>query len=115
AIIARQPRTDERVFPGSLVAWRGRLRRAWTKVCKDAGIANMRLHDLRHSYASTLANMGVSLQVVGKLLGHSKATTTQRYAHLYDETLRVATDRAGEAITASRNPPAPVVPIKRGA
>src|SRR5262249_56545924 len=108
-------RAGEFVFPGSTTQHRGRLRRAWEAICKDAGITNMRLHDLRHSYASVLANMGVSLQVVGKLLGHSKATTTQRYSHLYDETLRVATDRAGEAITASRNPPAPAPPIKRGA
>jgi integrase len=115
-ILARQPWTGSGpVFPGSPVAWRGRLRRAWDAVCRDAGITGMRLHDLRHSYASTLANMGVSLQVVGKLLGHSKMTTTQRYSHLYDETLRVATERAGDALSAARNSPAKIMPIKKGA
>ena len=47
-----------------------------------AGLADVRLHDLRHSFASTLVNAGVSLYEVQHLLGHAKSTTTQRYAHL---------------------------------
>ena len=52
-----------------------------------AGLPDLRLHDLRHSYASTLVNNGVSLYDVQKLLGHSSITTTQRYAHLSSERL----------------------------
>ena len=52
----------------------------------------MRIHDLRHSFASFLVNSGVSLYTVQALLGHSNAKTTQRYAHLANQTLLDATD-----------------------
>jgi integrase len=54
----------------------------WNAVRCRAGLADVRLHDLRHSFASTLVNAGVSLYEVQHLLGHAKSTTTQRYAHL---------------------------------
>jgi site-specific recombinase XerD len=57
------------------------------------------IHDLRHSYASHLVSKRVSLHIVGKLLGHTQAATTMRYAHLQDETLRAATNRFGEMFT----------------
>ena len=60
---------------------------AWKLVRTAAGLPDLRLHDLRHSYASTLVNNGVSLYDVQKLLGHSSITTTQRYAHLSSERL----------------------------
>ena len=69
------------------------IRRTWAGVCKAAGLANVRLHDLRHSYASVLASSGLSLHIVGALLGHSQPRTTARYAHLYDDALRAATER----------------------
>jgi integrase len=72
---------------------------AWNALRKTAGIPDVRLHDLRHSFASVLASQGLSLPVIGALLGHSSPTTTHRYAHLVDNVLRVATDRAGAVIT----------------
>jgi integrase len=58
------------------------LRKSWERVCKVAKIDDLRLHDLRHSYASVGAADGLSLPVIGALLGHSQPATTARYAHL---------------------------------
>src|SRR5262249_38950142 len=65
----------------------------WDRIRKRAGLADVRLHDLRHSYASFLVNQGVSLYVVQGLLGHAHSRTTQRYAHLAHETLLDAAER----------------------
>ncbi|EME68233.1 integrase, partial [Paramagnetospirillum caucaseum] len=62
------------------------------------GSLDLRIHDLRHTYASMLASKKVPLQVVGALLGHTQAQTTLRYAHLYDDPLREATEFAATAI-----------------
>jgi integrase len=74
-----------------------RLAGAWKTICEAADIRDCRLHDLRHSYASLLASSGQSLPIIGALLGHSHASTTQRYAHLLDESLRKATEGVGKA------------------
>jgi integrase len=63
----------------------------WRIALKKAGLADVRIHDLRHTHASHLVSSGLSLSIVGKLLGHTQAATTQRYAHLADESLRHAT------------------------
>ena len=70
----------------------------WARVRKRAGLTNLRLHDLRHSYASNLVNGGVSLYVVQQLLGHTNPRTTQRYAHLEQETLAKAAEVAAETL-----------------
>lgn len=57
-------------------------KRAWAKVTEKAGLTGLRMHDLRHTVASWAVGQGVSLPIVGKLLGHASAATTQRYAHL---------------------------------
>lgn len=67
------------------------IKRFWNRVRKEADIGEVRIHDLRHTYASHLVSSGLSLSIVGKLLGHTQASTTQRYAHLADEPLREAT------------------------
>lgn len=66
------------------------LKRCWRTVTAEANIADCRLHDLRHSFASVVASNGGSLETIGALLGHSQAQTTLRYAHLFDEKLRQA-------------------------
>jgi integrase len=65
----------------------------WDRIRKRASLTDMRLHDLRHSYASFLVNQGISLYVVQGLLGHAHSRTTQRYAHLAHETLLEAAER----------------------
>jgi integrase len=70
-----------------------------SKVTLPAGVLDTRLYDLRHSFASIGAADGLSLIVIGKLLGHSRAPTTARYAHLADDPLREATERIGKVIT----------------
>ena len=58
------------------------LKRPWEAVARRAGLDGVRLHDLRHTYASFGAGGGLGLPIIGKLLGHTQASTTQRYAHL---------------------------------
>ncbi|MBP6952376.1 MAG: tyrosine-type recombinase/integrase [Alphaproteobacteria bacterium] len=70
----------------------------WTKVLKEANLEGVRVHDLRHTHASHLVSSGLSLSIVGKLLGHTQASTTQRYAHLADEPLRQAAELFGSKV-----------------
>ncbi|MBS0186402.1 MAG: tyrosine-type recombinase/integrase, partial [Proteobacteria bacterium] len=72
----------------------------WKRVIKKADLLGVRIHDLRHTHASHLVSSGLSLSIVGKLLGHTQASTTQRYAHLADEPLRHATSLFGSTIRA---------------
>src|SRR6202040_1981652 len=80
------------------------IKTAWAALCKAAGLDGVRLHDLRHTYASVLASAGLSLPVIGALLGHTQPGTTARYAHLFDDPLRAATERVGAIITGSDKP-----------
>ena len=74
------------------------LNRAWPVIRSAAKLNDVRLHDLRHSFASIGAASGMGLQVVGKLLGHRQPSTTARYSHLGDDPLRNAADRIGGEI-----------------
>lgn len=90
---------SEFVFPAS----RGNghivgLRSAWTKVKKLAKLHGLRIHDLRHSFASVAVGGGESLYVVGKILGHRQARTTEIYAHLTPDRVHAAADRAARKI-----------------
>jgi integrase len=73
------------------------LKRPWDAVTKHAGLIGVRLHDLRHTYASFGAGSGLGLPIIGRLLGHAQAATTARYAHLDNDPLR----RASEAIASN--------------
>jgi integrase len=88
------------------------LSHCWEWCCRRAGIENARIYDLRHSFAAIGASGGLSLPIIGKLLGHTQPRTTQRYAHLADDPLREATDKIGAAIANAGNSGADVLPIK---
>jgi integrase len=89
---------SEFLFPARDGGHRIDIKKDWAQVCRAAGITGLRLHDLRHSYASMLVSAGLSLPIVGALLGHSQASTTQRYAHLADDPLRQATAKVGQIV-----------------
>jgi integrase len=74
------------------------LAHAWRAICSAAGIEGLRIHDLRHSFASQLASGGASLPLIGALLGHSNPATTARYAHLFDDPMRAAVEKVGAVI-----------------
>jgi integrase len=80
---------------------RADLKRPWAAIAKRAGLDGVRIHDLRHTYASFGAGSGLGLPIIGKLLGHSQAATTHRYAHLDNDPLRRATNAIGEQIAAA--------------
>lgn len=82
----------------------GNLFHPWDKVRKEAGLADLRMHDLRHTFASNLVNSGQSIYVVSKLLGHTQLKTTARYSHLADETLLSAVDAAARVVDTSWRP-----------
>ncbi len=73
------------------------LHRAWNNARIAAGLSDVRMHDLRHSMASNMINSGRSIYEVSSILGHSQLKTTQRYAHLSQETLLEAVDAAAKA------------------
>jgi len=75
------------------------LRKPWRRIHKRAGLDDVRLQDLRHTFASWAARTGGSLPKIGALLGHSQVQTTQRYAHLVPEDLRNLTEKVGEGIS----------------
>lgn len=74
------------------------VRRTWASACNAAGLHGVRLHDLRHSFASALVSGGVGLPTIGAMLGHSQPRTTARYSHVYDDTLRKAAERVGAMV-----------------
>ena len=119
------------VFPGQLARELGPdglrhmqplkdIKRVWAAVCQKAGLgemvagkaaggkpakvwkSNARMHDLRHTYASLLASSGLSLPIIGGLLGHTQPQTTARYAHLMDDPLRAATERVGVIVSGGK-------------
>ena len=97
AIVRQQrlgvPRGCPWLFPGDVPGQPVvEIRRFWRGIQKSADIPDVRIHDLRHTFASLLVSGGASLEMIGKLLGHSQLQTTQRYAHLMDSPLRAGVD-----------------------
>lgn len=87
------------VFPGTAKGKaQNDLKHFWASVCKSAKISGVRIHDIRHTYASVLASSGQTLPIIGQLLGHTNPNTTARYAHLFDDPLRAATEKAAKVI-----------------
>ncbi len=90
----------------------------WGHIRKAAKLEDVRIHDLRHSFASVGAGAGLGLPIIGGLLGHTQAATTQRYAHLAADPLKQATELIGDRLARAmqlepRMPEAPVVPIRK--
>ncbi len=82
---------------------RSDLKKPWAAVSRAAGLEGVRIHDLRHSFASFGAGASLGLPIIGKLLGHSQPTTTARYAHLDTDPMRRAVDTIGSTISAAMN------------
>jgi integrase len=93
------------------------LKRPWRVITQRAGLDGVRLHDLRHTYASYGAGGGLGLPIIGRLLGHTQASTTARYAHLDNDPLRRASEAIAGRIAAALDGKykAPVVSLRRGA
>lgn len=90
--------------------------RPWKLISKRAGLVGVRIHDLRHTYASIGAAAGLGLPIIGKLLGHLQASTTARYAHIDNDPLRHASERIGNQIAAAMGDlpaRANITPLKR--
>jgi len=76
------------------------IQKPWQRIRAEAGLNDVRIHDLRHSFASIAVSGGDSLFLVGKVLGHRQSRTTERYAHLKDDPLRAVANRTSERIAA---------------
>lgn len=123
AVLKNTPRVGVFVIAGESAGSederpRSDLKRPWQLVARRAGLDGVRLHDLRHNFASFGAGGGLGLPVIGKLLGHSQITTTQRYAHLDADPLRAASNSIARSIAAAMGEPATTaeiisLPVKR--
>jgi integrase len=93
------------------------LQKPWRAVRSAAGLHNVRLHDLRHAFASVGASSGMGLPIIGKMLGHTQAATTQRYAHLASDPVKAAAAAVADKIVQAMQPRTPsddatVVPLR---
>ena len=84
--------------------------KVWTRLREKAGLPHLRLHDLRHSFASFLVNSGRTLYEVQQILGHSQSIVTERYAHLSTKTLQDASNSASLIIQGAMRLPVPELP-----
>jgi integrase len=93
------------VFPSERKtgAYRSEIKFAWNRIRNAAGIKDVRIHDLRHTYASFAINAGVPLEAIGATLGHKDLRTTMRYAHLTDKTMRSTVDAVGSLFAQYRS------------
>ena len=116
AILSALPRIEgnPHIIAGMKGGPRADLKRPWAAVTRAAGLDGLRIHDLRHSFASVGAGASLGLPIIGKLLGHSQAATTHRYAHLDADPLRRAVETIGATIAAAMDGgQANVVPMRR--
>lgn len=86
--------------------------KVWRRIRAMAGLEDVRLHDLRHSFASIAVSGGASLPIIGALLGHVNSATTQRYAHLSDDPIRSVAEDVGGKIASAMQGGSEVIPIK---
>ncbi len=102
-VLAELPRVEgnPHVLPGAGGKHFTGLQKTWRQLRKQAGLEDLRIHDLRHSFASVAVAGGDSLYLVGKVLGHQQARTTEKYAHLSDDPVRAVADRVSRRIAAA--------------
>jgi integrase len=105
-ILATLPRVGAYVIAGQAAGTdddkpRADLNRPWRAIVKRANLNGLRIHDLRHTHASVGAGLGFGLPIIGKLLGHTQASTTARYAHLDADPLRRASEHIGSRLAAA--------------
>ena len=98
ANLTRQPDNPWVIFGRGPGARLSNLNATWGVVRKKAGLEDVRIHDLRHSYASRALSLGESLPMIGKLLGHRKVQTTARYAHLARDSVKAAAERVSHSL-----------------
>ena len=92
-------RTGDHIFrAGNSKAGANELEGDWYVIRAAAGLEDVRFHDLRHNFASVAVGQGLSLEIIGKALGHAKAATTQRYAHLAEAPLRAAIEKVARVV-----------------
>lgn len=82
------------------------LQKAWERIRAKAGLTDVRLHDLRHSFASVAVGAGNSLYIVGRILGHRDSRTTEIYAHLADDPVRATANETATHIAGLLGGPA---------
>jgi integrase len=97
-ILRNLPRRSEFILPGGRGAPHADLKRPWAAVTKAARLDGLRIHDLRHSFASVGAAASLGLPIIGKLLGHAQPSTTARYAHLDADPMHAAVNKIGATI-----------------
>jgi integrase len=103
-VLASIPKAGSYVFPGSIPERpRHDLKKVWSAVCRRCDLEDVRIHDLRHTFASFGAGSGMGLPIVGKLLGHTQPSTTARYAHLDADPVRRASESIGRTISIALN------------
>jgi integrase len=102
-ILSTLPRVtgNPHVIPGRDRSYLFNVWKPWHQLRSLAGLPDVRLHDLRHSFASVGAASGISLNIIGGLLGHSQAQTTMRYAHLANDPLKAAANQIAGSIAAT--------------
>ena len=76
------------------------LQHPWRRIRARAGLGDVRIHDLRHSFASRALALGESLPMIGKLLGHTQVQTTARYAHLARDSVKASASKIADSIGA---------------
>lgn len=102
AILTALPRRGEYVLPGQVDGKpRADLNRPWRMAARRAKLEGVRLHDLRHSFASVAVSNGATLPIIGRLLGHTQCQTTMRYAHLTDDPVRDVATRTAQWISSA--------------
>jgi integrase len=118
AVLSELPRVEGNPFvivggvPGAALV---NLEKPWLAIRKAAGLDDVRMHDLRHCFASVAASSGLGLPIIGKMLGHSQPQTTQRYAHLASDPVKAAAASVAGTIAAamSGKPAAEVIDLPK--